>query len=46
MIATELPGTGAAGARALGDVMGMVMRGIGEEPVVPPGPAAPGVPAG
>ncbi|MFJ2734787.1 hypothetical protein ACIO2U_20855, partial [Streptomyces sp. NPDC087317] len=50
LIATAVPDTGAAGARALGDVMGMVMLGIGgapvEEPAGPPGPVAPGVPAG
>ncbi|MFH9983592.1 hypothetical protein ACH4ND_31135 [Streptomyces sp. NPDC017179] len=50
MIATVLPDTGAAGARALGVVMGMVMLGIGAAPVEgpagPPDPVAPGVPAG
>ncbi|MFD4613794.1 hypothetical protein ACFWOT_38210 [Streptomyces sp. NPDC058440] len=50
LIATALPDTGAAGARALGGVMGMVMLGIGAAPVAepagPPDPVAPGVPAG
>ncbi|WP_445529441.1 hypothetical protein [Streptomyces cyslabdanicus] len=50
MIATAFPGTGEAGARALGDVVGMVMWGIAgapvEEPAAPPDRGAPGVPAG